>query len=194
MAKIVAALVGGVLLGIVGTWIVVAPESGPGPVDEVVRDIDVVPQMTPEIAAAHREERFADLNTVAEIFALPDSFTRTEALYTVAGRSSAAEVQNLIFEANRIADDYEREQALNALFFRLTSLDPRSALALAQSEYFEKVVSVEQTVWRAWGRTDLDEALFAARTQTSRAKQNLAAQALYAGPPDLAAEGFITPG
>ena len=180
MAKTVAALVGGVLLGIAGTWIVVAPESGPDPVDELVRDIDVVPQMTPEVAQVHREERFANLNTIAEIFALPDSFTRSEALHAVAGRSSAAEVQNLIFEANRISDDYEREQALNALFFRLTSLDPRSALALAQSEYFEQVRSVEQTVWRAWGRTDLDEALFAAKEQTSRAKQNLAAQALYA--------------
>ncbi len=180
MAKTVAALVGGALLGIAGTWIAVAPDSGPDPVDELVRDIDVVPQMTSEIAEEHREERFAELTTIAEIFALPDSFTRSEALYTVAGRSSAARVQNLIFEANRIADDYEREQALNVLFFRLTSLDPRSALALSQSEYFEGVRSVEQTVWRAWGRTDLDEALFAARTQTSRAKQNLAAQALYA--------------
>lgn len=180
MAKTVAALVGGVLLGVAGTWIVVAPTSGSGPVSEPVRDIDVVATMTPEAAEEHRAARFADLTTITQIYALPDSFTRSEALYTVAGRSSAAAVQDLIFEANRIADDYEREQALNGLFFRLTSLDPRSALALAQSEYFENVRSVEQTVWRAWGRTDLDEALFAARTQTSRAKQNMAAQALYA--------------
>lgn len=179
MARFLAALIGGVLLGIAGTWIVVAPESGTHPADEVVRDIDVVPQMTPEVAEVHRQERFEELTTVADIYALPDGYSRHEALYTVAGRSSAAGVQGLIFEANRIADRYEREQALNILFYRLTVLDPRSALALAQSEYFKGIRSLEQTVWQAWGRADLDDALLAARMLTDRRQQSAAARALY---------------
>ncbi len=179
MARIVAALIGGVLLGIAVTWAFIESDFGPVPLGAAVREMDNVPQMTAEVAEAHRQERFEELTTIAEIFALPDRYMRSEALYALAGRSSASDVQKLIFEALGIADEYDRAQALNDLFFRLTSLDPRSALALAQSEYFANDSSLERTVWREWARMDLDEALFAAKTQPSRRQQNVAAQGLY---------------
>ncbi len=77
----------------------------------------------------HREDRYEALQSIDQIYVLPSEFGRAEALYALAGRSDSGGVQNLIFEANRIANSEERSGALNILFFRLAELDPQSALA-----------------------------------------------------------------
>ena len=82
-----------------------------------------------------KEQQSADemnFASIEEVVALPTEFARSSALYAIAGRSDSADVQNLIFEANRIADDEERVRLLGILFFRLAETDPRSALALAR--------------------------------------------------------------
>ena len=146
---------------------------------EIVRDIVVAPKMSETQAEVLREERYESLLTVEQIYELPSEFARAEAMYSLAGRSDSGRLQNLIFEANRIADAEDRTAALNILFFRLTELDPESALALARTESFRGNKTHEQRVWVAWARRDLDAALFAAKTQTSSTYSNLAARSLY---------------
>ncbi len=181
MARILAALIGGVLLGILAMLAAArfGSSSNQSP-DEIVRDIVAVPKMAQAVAEKHRDERYAGLTSVEEVIVLPTEFARSEAMYALAGRSGSAGVQKLIFEANRIADDVERVSLLNILFFRLTETDPQSALALARIDHFKAIKSIERTVWRAWARKDLEDALFAAKIQTSVAHQNSAAQSLYA--------------
>jgi hypothetical protein len=176
-----AALIGGILLGILAMLAAArfGSSSNQSP-DEIVRDIADVPKMAQAVAEKHRDEQYTSLTSVEEVIALPTEFARSEALYVLAGRSDSAGVQNLIFEANRIADDVERVSLLNILFFRLAETDPLSALALARTGYFNGIKSIERTVWRAWARKDLEDALFAAKTQTSMAHQNSSAQSLYA--------------
>ena len=180
MARIIAALCSGVLLGVLMTLAAVrfGQSSNPSPGD-IVRDITDVPQMAQAVAEKHRDEQYANLINIEQVLALPTEFARSEALYVLAGRSDSAGVQNLIFEANRIADSVERVGLLSILFFRLAEADPQSALALARMNQFRTVKSIERTVWRAWAREDLEEALFAAKTQVSAAHQKFAAQSLY---------------
>ncbi len=178
MSRIILALVAGLGLGGAIGYLAAVKREAPPP--QPVRDIAEVPKMTAAIAEQHREKRYADLGSIEDVQALPSAFARNEALYALAGRSDASRVQDLIFDANRIADEVERLAALTVLFYRLGELDPPSALALARTDYFRGVRAFEQTVWRAWGRMDLDAALFAAKTQTSAKTQNSAAQGLYA--------------
>lgn len=184
MLRPIAAALGGLIAGAATVWFLAqapAPESA----ESVVRDIVSVPRMSDADAEVHRVSGYAGLQSIADIQALPSPFARLEALYVLAGRSSGEELQGLIFEANRIADEVERQDSLLVLFYRLGEIDPQSALALARTDYFRGVTMIERIVWRAWSRADLDDALFAAKTQTTAANQNKAAQALFA------AHGFM---
>lgn len=156
------------------------PELEEGVTQVVTRDLVATPTMTRAIADKHREERYKHFTTIEDIVTLPTEFDRAEALYALAGRSGSGAIQALLFEADRVADHFERVQLLGILFFRLAEVDPQSALALARTDPFRNVRSFERTVWRAWARRDLDEALFAAKSQTSIVDQRLAARSLYA--------------
>ena len=181
MARTVTALVGGILLGILAMLVAarLGPPGGPSP-DKVVRDIADAPKMAEAVAEKHRDERYVNVSGVEELIALPTGFARSEAMYALAGRSDSARVQNLIFETNRVADDVERVRLLTILFYRLAETDPQSALALARTDHFNTVRSIEQAVWHAWARKDFEDAMFAAKTQTSAVHRNSAAQSLYA--------------
>ncbi len=181
MARMMAVLIGGVLLGILGMLAVDrfgSPDTLPA--GQIARDIADVPKIAEAVAERLRDERYTSLVSIKEIIALPTDFARSEALHALAGRSDSAGVQNLIFQANRIADDVERVSLLAILFSRLTEIDPHSALALARTEDIKGMKAIEQTVWRTWARKDLDDALFAAKAQASLEHQNSAAQSLYA--------------
>ncbi len=181
MRHILLAALAGLAIGAAITWIVVAPDKSriDEPAVEVVRDILDVPKMSVAAAEKHREDRYESLQSIDQIYALPSEFGRAEALYALAGRSDSGAVQNLIFEANRIANTEERAGALNILFFRLAELDPQSALALARIEYFRGDKSYERRVWISWGRRDLDAALAAANAETLSSRKNSAAQSLF---------------
>ena len=173
MSRTMTALIGGALLGILGTLAADRlSSSGNQLADAIIRDIVAVPVMAQAVAEKHRVEPYVNLTSVEEVIALPTEFARSAAFYALAGRSDSAAVQNLIFEADRIADDVERIDVLNILFFRLTEIDPQSALAIARTDNFKAIKSIERTVWRAWARRDFEEALFEARIQTSIAQQN----------------------
>jgi len=182
MARTVAALIAGVIVGVIvggiAVWLLAAAPKQDTP--EVVRDIVAVPKMPASAGVELRDEQFESLQTIEQVLALPTRFMQAEALHVLAGRSDSAEIQNLIFDANRIADEQDREGALTILFYRLTELDPYSALALTRTEYFRGHRVVEHEVWKAFGRTDLDAAIAAASEQTSATRKNMAAQSLYA--------------
>jgi len=181
MGRTLAVLFGGVILGVLVSlaatrlWQPDGSLAGP-----VVRDIADVPLMTQEVAEEHRLEDYARLTSIEDLMRLPTEFARSAALFSLADRSDSASVQRLVFDANRVADETERQRLLDILFFRLAELDPRSALVLARAEEFRGIKSLERTVWRTWARKDLDDALFGAKTQTAVAHRNSAAQSLYA--------------
>ncbi len=181
MKHILLAALAGLAVGAVLTWIVVAPDEYriDEPTVEIVRDIQDVPKMSVVAAEKHREDRYEALQSIDQIYALPSEFGRAEALYALAGRSDSGGVQNLTFEANRIANSEERSGALNILFFRLAELDPQSALALTRTEYFRGDKNHERRVWISWGRRDLDGALAAANAESLSSRKSSAAQSLF---------------
>jgi hypothetical protein len=180
MNRTLPVLGAGVLLGIIATLPFNRATQRPAPApDEVVRDIVDIPEMTEAVAEKHRGEQYASLVSIEDILALRTEFARSEALHLLAGRSDSAAVQNLILDANRIADDIAREALLHVLFSRLAELDPQFALQLARDDQLAGLPSLEDTVWRVWARNDLDDALFAAKTQTRLAQQRGAARSLY---------------
>ena len=178
MARLIAVLIGGILIGAVTTYFFVGGANDTTDV-EVVRDIVAADKMSESDAEQHREEHFVQLDSVEAAYKLPGVFARAEALYALAGRADAADVQRHISDANRIADETERKAALEILFERLTELDPQSALTLSRTNYFRGVNAYQQIVWSTWARNDLDEALFEAKSQTNLRDENMAAQSLY---------------
>lgn len=175
----VLALIVGVFVGVLAMLFAGNFGSGNRGMQHEARDLVTVATMTQEAAEEHREESFKTVTTIEEVMRLPTEFMRSEAIHALAGRSDSAALQVLVFEADRIADEVERVQLLNILFFRLAEIDPQSALALARTDQFGTVTSLGRLVWRVWARKDLDEALFAAKAQTSIVDQRFAAQSLY---------------
>ena len=143
------------------------------------RDLTDEADMSAVEAETHRRDRYESIRTIEDTVALPTDFAETEALYVLAGRADADELQNLIHQAARIREKTDREAALGILFLRMTELDPRSAIAIARSPAFGADRSIERSVWRSWGRLDLEAAIAAAEEGNDR-QRNLAAQALYA--------------
>jgi len=180
MKTTILTLIAGLLLGVLVMLFAVGFEPRDREAQGIVRDLVKAPAMTQAAADKHRAESYRNVATIEEVMALPTEFVRAEALYALAGRSGSGAIQALVFEADRIAGDIERVQLLRILFFRLAEIDPQSALALVRTDEFRTVKSLESTVWRAWARKDLDDALFAARAQTSLVDQKAAAQSLYA--------------
>jgi hypothetical protein len=142
--------------------------------------VDTIPTLSNADVAIARASSFADINTIEDILALPTVFSRREALYVLAGRSDADRLQELIFDGDRISDRTLRGVTLGILFSRLAEVDPQTALALARVDPYKKDGGLGRTVWRTWARNDLDKAIFAVKTQTSRSYQEDAAQSLYA--------------
>ncbi len=180
MNRLILGLLCGASAGAVLTYMLLRPDAAVAPA-EPIRDIVVVEKMSVAAADEHRQDRYTALRTIEQIYALPTEFGRAEALYAVAGREDSAGVQKLIFEANRISDREDRSAALNTLFFRLTELDPHSALALARMNDLRGDRGLERRVWVSWGRRDLDEALAAADAQSSKMQKSFAAQSLLTG-------------
>lgn len=187
MWRIIIALLAGLALGAAGAWWLAAGRSAaPAPEEPlVVRDIVDVPKMRAAEADSHREDRYARIRSIEDTLALPGDFAQTEALFVLAGRASSAEVQELIHEANRIADPTDRTAALSILFLRLAEVDPLSALTLARMPGFSRNRSLESTIWRTWSKLDLDAALAAVKDLPAPGDRDRAAQTI------LAAYGYL---
>ena len=179
MRKPILFLLAGVLIGVAATSYFKHSGQELRFATVPARDLADEADMSAVEAETHRRDRYASIRTIEDTLALPTDFAETEALYVLAGRADADELQNLIHQAARIRERTDRNAALGILFLRMTELDPRSAIAIARSAAFGADSSFESSVWRSWGRLDLDAAIAAAEEGNDR-QRNLAAQALYA--------------
>ena len=181
MGRSLLVLAVGLIFGAAATFVAFQLDLFQGPAAQVNSPIIAnVPIMSREAAEAHRASRYSEIRTIEETLALPGDFAQTEALYALAGRSDSSDIQDLIFQANGIADPSDRKAALEILFSRLAELDVHSALALSRTRDFRADRNIEAGVWHGWGRLDLDAALAAASALESQSDRNLAAQALFA--------------
>ena len=185
MLRILSAAFAGLLAGSAVThWLSAdGPETPGAPADPppvIERDIVEVPKMAMAEAEAHREDRYERIRTIEDTLALPGDFAQTEALYVLAGRADSAEVQDLIDQANRIADPTDRNAAISILFLRLAELDPRSALTMSRMRTYTSSRNLEAVIWRTWSKLDLDAAIAAAQEIRNPAERNLAAQTMLA--------------
>lgn len=179
MRRLILGIVIGVVGGAIATWMWLGDAPRPAVPPKIIRDIREVPRMSEQEAATHREHRFASLTTIEQMLGLPSDFDQTEALYVIAGRSSSAQLQHLIDQANRVADASDRQAGLGILFARLSDIDPQSALVMAGRMPYAAEQSIEASVWRSWGRRDLDAALQAASELVPLSRKSRAAQAIY---------------
>jgi hypothetical protein len=142
------------------------------PLDPVRGDV-----VSMEEAAAARLNAYRDIDSVRGVLALPTSFARKEAAYVLAGRSSSAELQDLLSQATLVDDPAERSNIIRTMLDRLVELDPKSALAIAESPALSGVGEFARQTWYAWAKHDFDAAL----SEASRREDNNAqiAQALY---------------
>lgn len=184
MSRSLAALLAGLVIGAAAAYFFLPGGNVDTPAPPV-RDIANVAKVSVADAEKHRKERYANIGSITDVLALPSQFAQSEALHALAGRVDPAGIQALIFEASRIADDVDRQNALGILFLRLTELDAATALALARTDFFVREQRIEQGIWFALARIDLDAAIDLARSQPTRARQKLAAQAL------LVAHGYL---
>lgn len=145
----------------------------------ITRDIVAVPAMSVEVAESQRQSGFDAVWSVEDTLRFPTEFLRTESLYVLAGRSDSAALQELIFEADRIADFGDRSRSVTILFHRLTELDPQSGVVIARTASFAASPDIERTVWTTWARMDLDAALAAAANETGWQRREFVAQTLY---------------
>lgn len=181
MKKIIIGMVIGLVAGAAGTYALmqsggVSPHR---PLFTQPKPIQDIPKMSVAAAEDHRKGAYTEIQTIEDTLALPTDFAQTEALYTLAGRSDARAVQDLIYQANQIADLSERRAGLQILFSRFAELDPPSALALAQTSEYAANKRLEAMIWSEWGKNDIHSALIAAADLESNVRRNLAAQALY---------------
>ena len=182
MIRSVLILVSGAALGaLLAAWL--SGSTGPATAPErfahvpETREVLVDRSLSIEEARVLREDAYAAISTVEDTLALPTEFDRMEALFVLAGRSDAAAVQDLIYQANGIAEPAQRGRAIGILLGRLTDLDPKSALAIARSPALSGMRAFEFEVWETWSRQDLesalDEAMSLSGSQRSRAAQGI---------------------
>ncbi len=178
-----ATVVAGAVLGALGVLLLIggpsvdetkrfskAPESRSLRVDEVISTS----------AESQRQDGYADIQSVADALALPDDFSRREALYVLAGRSNAAEVQDLVYQATYLVDSTQRYASVAILLERLVALDPRSAVAIAGGPRLSESRHFENAAWASWSRNDPEAAIAAAAALAGTARWR-AVQGVYVG-------------
>jgi len=181
MAKVIAGMLFGLLAGFLLSSQFSKEQTSvktPALASEL-RDIENIPQLDLSTTEELRSDRFASIKTIEDTLALPTDFAETEALYVIAGRSSVAELEALLEQADRIVERTDRRAASSIIISRLTELDPASALEMARNLEMNSQFSLQTTVWSTWGRLDLEQAVLEAQ-EIKTGQKNVVAQILYA--------------
>ncbi len=140
-----------------------------------------IPAISAAEAEASRRDGYRDIDSIAEAMALPTPFARKEAVFVLAGRSESAELQDLLFQAVAVNDAGERGNVIRTLLERLVEIDPKSAIAIAESPAVTEIGHYSQQTWFLWAKHDL-EAAFEEATTRKRDTVRIA-QALYTAMP-----------
>jgi len=117
------------------------------------------PKLSAEAARDHRQTHYEALASVDDVLELPTDFAQTEALYTLAGRADAEQLQDLIRESMNIAHRYDRSAALDILFSRYAELDAPAALAFLEQLDLDIDDMIAQSLFSAWVKQDLPGAV-----------------------------------
>lgn len=139
--------------------------------------IDSIDATVPARPAA--VERPTGAESVNRAIANVSEFEKKRVLIEIAAGADSATLQRLIFDANRIGDYDDRSTALLVFFGRLTELDPRSALALAQLETIAMRDGIVKQVWKLWAIEDLEGALQEAAQLPDAIDREVAAQSMF---------------
>jgi len=136
--------------------------------------------LTADAARTARESHYRDFSTLAQTRELSSPFARNEATYALAGRAGPGELRTLIAEANHIADQAERIDALEILLTRYVEIDPRAALRSALSMDRAASARLVPLLIGVWSRTDLGSAATATKELPTQVLKTSAAEAILA--------------
>lgn len=125
-----------------------------------------------------RQQHFADITSIRDVLQIPNDFDQTEALYALAGRSGADQLQSLIEEANRLSIDGERLAALQILFLRYSEIDPQAALIHLDSLAPRGARAILSSIFRSWSKVDPDAAIATANRINDRQQRRTASEAI----------------
>ncbi len=172
---------GGIFLG--GTAILATIDSTTAPADLPKTSVTSCPAIVPSDAVVLAQSRVInrpiDIQTVNLALAHNSEFERQRGLFELAGEADSPTLQKLIFDASQLGGANDRRRALLVLFGRLTALDPRSALALAQLDTVARNKSILREVWQLWSIDDLDSALQEAVQLPNAFDREAAAHAMF---------------
>ncbi|MEL6950468.1 MAG: hypothetical protein AAGM16_10205 [Pseudomonadota bacterium] len=179
-SRLVGLAVAAGLGAVVGVWAV----SGlkPGPVAQPITQLDEA-DVSQEAATAMRAERFASVDSIQGVLALPGEFAELEALYALASRSSASEIEALLVQAVGVPDPQRRDDFVRVLLTRLVAMDARRALVAVEGPLRRSGRNYQSFVWQQWARRDFDTALTVAALEDGQ--RVLRAKALYLSLADL---------
>ncbi|MFK8015913.1 MAG: hypothetical protein AB8G17_10795 [Gammaproteobacteria bacterium] len=120
------------------------------------------PIISAEQAKDHRATHYEQMASVDDVLELPTDFAQTEALYVLAGRADAGELEQLIFQSASIAHRYDRRAALEILFTRYAEIDPDAALAFLLQIDLDIDDIILPSLFSAWSKSDPAGAIAAA--------------------------------
>lgn len=170
----------GILLG--GTAILATIDSTTAPADLPKTSATSCPAVVPSDAVVSARSsvinRPNNIQSVNRAIANDSEFDKQLALFELAGEADSPTLQKLIFDASQINKFSDRRKALLVFFGRLTEMDPRSALALAQLDTIAGNKTILQRVWQLWAIDDLASALQEVARLPSAFDREVAAQAM----------------
>ncbi len=171
----------GILLG--GAAILATVDRTTAPAESPTTSVISCPAIVPGDAAVSVQpdvvNRPTEVLSMERALAYDSEFDRQRALFELAGDADPATLQQLIFDASRIGKSRDRRKALLVFFGRLTEMDPRSALALAQLDSIAGNKTILQNVWRLWSIADSESALREAVQLPNAFDREAAAQAMF---------------
>jgi len=171
----------GVFLG--GVAVLASIDRTPAPTYSSIASTTTCPTIVPNDPAILTRpsvvHRPIDIQSVDRALAHGSEFEKKRALFELAGVADSASLQNLIFDASQLGESKDRREALSILFDRLTELDPRSALALAQLDTIASNEFILQRVWQLWSADDLESALQESARLPNAFDRAVAAQAMF---------------
>ncbi|MEM7283952.1 MAG: hypothetical protein AAF438_20240 [Pseudomonadota bacterium] len=175
----------------VGWWIYHQEQTTPhrAPVDVLQTPVieDELPRISAQEAQDHRDNFYQDLETMSDVVSLPTDFAETEALYAVAGRANAEELQVLIQQAMAMANRYDRRAALQILYGRYADLDAEGALDFLDESRLDIDTQIIGGMFYSLAKSDLNLAVDLANDYNNVRRRKLAGQSI------LKAIGEISP-
>lgn len=149
------------------------------------RNVEIESERSTSIATRESLRARPIPEALPDVYEIPSPVSRRLATYELAAVSNPSELQDLIYEADRLANPAERAATLAVLFEHLAETDPRSAAQLAATELFVPDRELHNRVWAIWATADFEDALTNAAVLGGETERRNAARALYIATEDI---------